>query len=54
MTPEEREYEALATIRDVLLILHSEISENTGKDCPYLRDAFEYVNRLAGTVREQM
>lgn len=44
--PEEREYEALATVRDVLLLLYSEISENTGADCERLRQAFEYLDAL--------
>ena len=44
--PEEREYEALATIRDVLLLLYSEISENTGAECRLLHQAFEYLDAL--------
>ena len=44
LTTEEREYEALATVRDVLLLLYSEISENTGDECIHLRSAYEYMN----------
>ena len=44
LTTEEREYEALATVRDVLLLLYSEISENTGGECIHLRSAYEYMN----------
>lgn len=46
MTAEEREYEALATVKDVLLLLYSEISENTGEECLRLRSAYEYMNRV--------
>ena len=46
MTTEEREYEALVTVRDLLLLLHSEISENTGDGCNRLRSAYEYVNAI--------
>ena len=46
LTTEEREYEALATVRDVLLLLYSEISENTGDECIHLRSAYEYMNRI--------
>lgn len=44
LTTVEREYEALATVRDVLLLLYSEISENTGGECIHLRSAYEYMN----------
>ena len=46
LTTVEREYEALATVRDVLLLLYSEISENTGDECIHLRSAYEYMNRI--------
>lgn len=46
MTAEEKEYEALATVRDVLLLLYSEISENTGEECERLRSAYEYMNGI--------
>ena len=46
LTTEEREYEALATVRDVLLLLYSEISENTGDECIRLRSAYEYMNGI--------
>ena len=46
MTAEEKEYEALATVRDVLLLLYSEISENTGDECERLRSAYEYMNSI--------
>jgi len=51
-TPEVREYEALATVRDILLLLYSEISENTGTDCSNLQKAFEYVDRLTRSMWE--
>ena len=50
MTTEEREYEALATVRDVLLLLYSEIRENSGCECRNLRSAFEYVDGLVGEM----
>ena len=46
MTTEEREYEALVTVRDILLLLYSKISENTGDDCERLRSAYEFLNAL--------
>ncbi len=50
MTTEEREYEALATVRDILLLLYSEISENTGDDCERLRSAYEFMNALVSKM----
>ena len=50
LTTEEREYEALATVRDVLLLLYSEISENTGEECRHLRSAYEYMNRIVKEI----
>ena len=44
--PEEREYEALSTIRDIVALLYNEISENTGLDCDLLLSAFEYLTAL--------
>lgn len=49
-TEEEREYEALATVRDILLLLYSEISENTGDDCERLRSAYEFMNALVSKM----
>ncbi len=46
MTLQEKEYETLATVRDILLLLYSEISENTGEGCERLRSAYEFVNAL--------
>ena len=54
MTLQEKEYETLATVRDILLLLYSEISENAGKECPYLRSAFEYVNALTSEAYQRM
>ncbi len=50
LTTEEREYEALATVRDVLLLLYSEISENTGEECVRLRSAYEYMDRIVKEI----
>ena len=50
LTTEEREYEALATVRDVLLLLYSEISENTGEECRHLRSAYEYMDRIVKEI----
>ncbi len=54
MTLQEKEYETLATVRDILLLLYSEISENAGEDCPHLRSAFEYVNALTSEAYQRM
>ena len=51
LTAEEREYEALATVRDVLLLLFSEISENTGEECGRLRSAYEYMDVIVKKMR---
>ena len=50
LTTEEREYEALATVRDVLLLLYSEISENTGEECRHLRSAYEYMDSIVKEI----
>ena len=50
MTLDEKEYEALATIRDILLLLYSEIRENSGCECRNLHSAFEYVDRLVSEM----
>ena len=50
MTTEEREYEALATVRDILLLLYSEISENTGEGCERLRSAYEFLNAIVSKM----
>lgn len=42
----EKEYEALATMRDIAILLYSEISENIGHDSAYLSNAFEYLDAL--------
>ena len=46
MTPEEKEYEALSTVRDIIALLYGEICENTGKDCKLLLSAFEHLTYL--------
>ncbi|MBQ6547945.1 MAG: hypothetical protein IJL79_03260 [Candidatus Methanomethylophilaceae archaeon] len=53
-TPKEREYEALATVRDILILLYGEISENSGYECPGLRDAFGYVNVLTEKAAQEL
>ena len=50
MTLQEKEYETLATVRDILLLLYSEIRENSGCECRNLRSAFEYVDRLVSEM----
>lgn len=41
-----KEYEALATMRDVAVILYREISENIGHDSECLAEAYMVLNRL--------
>ena len=43
----EKEYEALATVRDILIILYAEISENLGRDSDYLSSAYDYMAGLS-------
>ena len=50
----EREYEAVATVRDILLILYSEMNESIGRDCPYLFDAYQHLAGLADMAAEDM
>ena len=50
---EEREYEAIATVRDVLLLLCSEIGDDP-KDCPRLRAAYEFMDRLMAEAGRQI
>ena len=52
-SPEVREYESLATVRDILLLLYSEIKENTGTDCSNLQKAFEYMDGLTKSLWEK-
>jgi len=52
-SPEVREYEALATVRDILLLLYSEISENTGTECTRLHQAFEFLDKLTKSMWEE-
>ena len=46
MTPEEKEYEALSTVRDVIALLYAEICENTDTECELLLSAFEHLTFL--------
>jgi len=52
-TPEVREYEALATVRDILLLLYCEISENTGRGCERLKEAFEFLDKMTKKMWEE-
>ena len=46
MTQEEKEYEALSTVRDVIALLYAEICENTDTECELLLSAFEHLTFL--------
>ena len=54
MTPEEKEYEALSTVRDVIALLYGEICENTGKDCELLLSAFEHLTCLVDRAEKNL
>ena len=54
MTPEEREYEALSTIRDITALLYREINENTGKECELLLSAFEQLTFLVDRAEKNL
>ena len=54
MTPEEREYEALSTIRDITALLYREINENTGKECELLLSAFEHLTCLVDRAEKNL
>lgn len=42
-----KEYEALATMRDIAVLLYAEISENLGYESKCLCEAFEVLNQMA-------
>lgn len=42
-----KEYEALATMRDISILLYAEISENLGYESKCLGEAFEVLNQMA-------
>ena len=54
MTPEEKEYEALSTMRDIVALLYNEICENTGKECELLLTAFEQLTFLVDKAEERL
>lgn len=54
MTPEEKEYEALSTVRDIVALLYNEICENTGKECELLLSAFEHLTYLVDKAEKKM
>lgn len=41
-----KEYEALATMRDIAVLLYAEISENLGYESKCLGEAFEVLNQM--------
>lgn len=49
-----KEYEALATIRDILAILYAEISENLGRDSDCLSAAYDYIAGLTEIVENDL
>ena len=54
MTPEEKEYEALSTVRDIVALLYGAITENTEKECELLLSAFEYLTRLVDRAENNL
>ena len=50
MTLEEKEYEALVVVRDMLLLLCAYISESTGSECPRLRPLYDQVDRMVAEM----
>ena len=54
MTPEEKEYEALSTMRDIVALIYNEICENTGKECELLLTAFEQLTFLVDKAEERL
>ena len=53
-TTEEKEYEALSTVRDVVALLYGVISENSGEECPLLLSAFEYLTVLVDKAGHEL
>lgn len=49
-----KEYEAIAVMRDISLILYSEISGNLKKDCKYLSSIFEHLNGVFEIANAEM
>ena len=54
MTPEEKEYEALSTVRDIVALLYGEICENTGCECELLLSAFENLTCLVDRAEKKL
>ena len=54
MTPEEKDYEALSTVRDIVALLYGAITENTEKECELLLSAFEYLTRLVDRAENNL
>ena len=50
LTLEEKEYEALIVVRDMLFLLCTYISESTGSECSRLRSAYDYVDRAVAEL----
>lgn len=50
----EKEYEALATVSDILAILYAEICENLGRDSDYLSEAYNYVSGLSAMAYQDL
>lgn len=50
----EKEYEALATMRDIALLLYAEISENLGRDSDYLLSAYDHLNGLTEMAEKDL
>lgn len=49
-----KEFEALSVVRDILVILYSEIGENIGEEPKHLFEAYCCVNSLVEKMEEEM
>lgn len=50
----ESEYEAVAVLRDVSILLYAEITKNIGRDSECLNRIFEFVNEIFEEISESV
>ncbi len=50
----EKEYEAMSVVRDILVVLYSEIRDNIGDEPEYLFEAYNYVNGLTEMMQKDL
>lgn len=54
LTKLTKEYEGISAVRDVLVILYAEISENIDDEAKYLFDAYCHVNAIVEDMEKKL